>query len=131
MLFLKKKKKRRNANKHSLFVLQPAVMVPEAAQTLSSASHPRNHSQHLGINLQSFTLCPNVLSQWIFVHPLARCVLRYQKTLREVIFGVWECSNIFPYKLMVAASSLYAVLAYERFERNVLLSDSGKPVHTA
>ena len=30
-----------------------------------------------------------------FVHLLARCVLRYQKSLREVILGVWERSTIF------------------------------------
>lgn len=32
-----------------------------------------------------------------FVHPLARCALSYQKSLEEVIFWVWACSNIFPY----------------------------------
>lgn len=49
-----------------------------------------------------------------FVHSLARYVLRYQKNLREVILGVWECSKNFPYKLMVAASSLHAILVFTR-----------------
>lgn len=40
------------------------------------------------------------------VHPLAGCGIQYHKTLREVIFCVWECSEVFPYKLMVIASSL-------------------------
>lgn len=31
-----------------------------------------------------------------FWYLLARCVLWYQKSLREVIFGVWECSEKFP-----------------------------------
>ena len=29
------------------------------------------------------------------VCPMARCVLRYQKSLRQVISGVWECSQFF------------------------------------
>lgn len=40
-----------------------------------------------------------------FVHLLARWVLRYQKSLRTVIFSTWKCSKLFPYKLTVTASS--------------------------
>lgn len=37
-----------------------------------------------------------------FVHLLARCVLRYQKSLERLFFGVWECSQFFfPCKSMV------------------------------
>lgn len=47
-----------------------------------------------------------------FVHPLATCVLMYQKSLREDIFwGSGNVQHFFPYKLMVNISSLYAILA--------------------
>ena len=58
-----------------------------------------------------------------FVYPLARCVLWYQKSLREVLWGVWGRLQVSPYKLMVTASSL-DVLVYERFHRNTGLSGS-------
>ena len=54
------------------------------------------------------------------VHPLARCVLRYQKSFREVIFWFWEHLQFFPYKWVAIVSSLYAILAYKSFHRNAL-----------
>lgn len=59
-----------------------------------------------------------------FVHSLARCVLRYQKSLRGVIFWFGEHAKRLPYKLMVIPSSLYIISASKRFHRKVLLSDS-------
>lgn len=41
-----------------------------------------------------------------FVHFLYRWVLRYQKSLRKVIFSIWKCSKLSPYKLMVTALSI-------------------------
>jgi len=52
-----------------------------------------------------------------FVRPLARCVLMYQKSLKEVILGVWKCSKNFPYTLMVIAS-----LCHSKLQK---VSDSG------
>ena len=71
-----------------------------------------HHAPSLGATLSvsasschSFELCEHLCFILIrSVHLWARCVLRYQKRLREVIFGVWECSKFFPYKLMVTAS---------------------------
>ena len=40
-------------------------------------------------------------------------------------FGSGNAHKFFPYKLMVIASSLYAISAYERFYRNTLLLESG------
>lgn len=41
-----------------------------------------------------------------FGHFLYRWVLRYQKSLRKVIFSIWKCSKLSPYKLMVTALSI-------------------------
>ena len=43
----------------------------------------------------------------------------------KVIWGVWEHSKVFPYNLMVIASLLHALSAYESFHENSLLPDSG------
>ena len=51
------------------------------------------------------------------VHLLARSVLKYQKSLRKVILGVWKSSKIFLYKLIIVVSLLYAILAYDRFSK--------------
>lgn len=41
-------------------------------------------------------------------------------------FCIWECSENFPYKLIVIASSLlYIISAYAKFHRNALLSITG------
>lgn len=55
------------------------------------------------------------------LHVLARCVLKYQKSLRKVIFDIWECSKNFLYRLMAIASLFYAILGYKSFHRNALL----------
>ena len=64
-----------------------------------------------------------------FVHLLARCVLRYQKSLGEVIFGVWERWKLFPSKLMVIASSLYVFLGSEMFHSDAVLLDDGRNLY--
>lgn len=77
---------------------------------------PRNYNQHLSFKPWHLNcVCDHLCFISIYlVHPLARRVLRYQKSLRD-IFGVWECSKHFPFKLM--AISFYAISAYERFHR--------------
>lgn len=49
------------------------------------------------------------------MHLLVRCVIKYQKNPEEIILEVYECSKMFPYKLMAIASSLYDILAMEGF----------------
>lgn len=50
-------------------------------------------------------------------------------SLREVIFWVQECTFFFPYKLLVIASLLYTISAYENFHKNaILLYSWGEPV---
>lgn len=45
--------------------------------------------------------------------------------IKVYVLNFWlECSKIFPCKLVVIASSLYAMLVYERYHRNTLRSDS-------
>ena len=99
----------------SRVVLLAAAPSPETTLSISASSRRALHCvcEHLrGISVY-------------FVHPLPRCVLGYQKSPREVIFGVWECSKSFPYELMVIASLLYAISAYKRIHRGTLLSASG------
>ena len=43
----------------------------------------------------------------------------------KIILGVWEYSKVFPYNLVVIASSLYALSTYKTFHESSLLSDSG------
>lgn len=58
---------------------------------------------------------------------LTRCVLRYLKSLREVIFGFWGCSRKFPYKFNGNCS--FALCHFSLENLHVLLLDSnGKPV---
>ena len=88
------------------------------------------HRHHgLGLSRQSSLncVCEHLCFLLIyFVHPLTRCASRYQKSLREFIFGVWENSEFFAQVLMVIASSLYFFLTYERVQRYVLLSIAGE-----
>lgn len=98
--------------------LLPRLPHPERPQ---ASSFPGNPSRHLSIRPQGFELvCEHLGFIWTyFTHPLARCVLRNQKSLRElvrvltlsvkldavtvgilgtirwVIFKFWECSKIF------------------------------------
>lgn len=46
-----------------------------------------------------------------FLNPLARCVLRYQKYWRKVIFSGLGMLRTFPYKLMTTASPLSTISA--------------------
>lgn len=55
----------------------------------------------------------SVLCLHSFRSSMSRCVLRHQKSLREVNFRVWECLKIFSYKLIVIVSSLYVVSPYK------------------
>lgn len=45
------------------------------------------------------------------------------------MFWIREGSERFPYKLMVIASLLFAILAYERFRMKTPLLDSGGNLH--
>ena len=111
------------------FVLQWAVI--EAARTPSSKSGTirlllgtTSASQQQAARALK-CVCEHLCFILIyFVHELARCVLRYQKNLKEAIFGIWECSKCFPCKLMVMSSLLYIVSVYESFHRYILLLDS-------
>lgn len=91
---------------------------PRMHPSIPAAQHPATAALNCG--------CEHLCFIWsYFVCPLARHVLRYQKSLRDVIFGgVWEHPNIFPNKLMIIVSLLYTILASGRFPRNALLSDS-------
>lgn len=97
---------------------------PEGPQLLSG--EPHSASQHQAARAE-ICVCEHLyLISVYFVPLLARCVWRYQKRyhLREVTFWVWKYLKMFPYKLMVTVSSLYAILVYERFHKNTLLLDS-------
>lgn len=61
-----------------------------------------------------------------FVHPWARCLLRYQKRLRGVFWGVWEHSKIFLYKLMTIPSSFYAFWLMKVFTERLYLQIAGE-----
>lgn len=89
--------------------------------TPHSASPASSHQAPVALHCVCAHLC--YISVY-FVHPLARRILGYQKSLREVILGIWECSESFPYKSMVIISLLYAILAYQRIHRGTLLSGS-------
>lgn len=55
---------------------------------------------------------------FVCVHLLAR------RDLRKLMFGVWGCSKMFLYQLMVITSWLYAISTYENFHKNAPLLDS-------
>ena len=59
------------------------------------------------------------------MHPLARCLQGSEKPERSYFWGIRMLKKGFPYKLMVPASLLYTISAYERFHRNALLSGMG------
>ena len=88
------------------------------SQELHSASQ---HQAARALNCVSNHLCFISID---FAHLLARCVLRYHKSLRSY-FGGLGTLNIFPYKLMVIASSLYTISAYKRFHGMRCCPDSG------
>jgi len=111
--------KGKKQTQRSVFVSQQAITERVRMQQLEWRHQASSPGTALNI---SAARCLGFETVWVdlcfisiyFVHSLARCVLRYQKNLREVIFGVWECSKNFPYKLMVAASSLHAILIFTR-----------------
>lgn len=60
-------------------------------------------------------------------HLLSRCVLRYQKTLWELIcVGSGNTKKMFPCRLMVIACLPYIILTYVSLNRKPLLLSSGK-----
>lgn len=98
--------------------------IAEAAPTLSrvapSSVFPRNYTQCLSIELHfELWLSVSVLYLDLFCASLNKMCPKgdKKKYLREVIFGVLECSKSYPYKLMVIAS-FSAILAYKGFHRN-------------
>lgn len=100
-----------------------ARVVPRSSfqGTTHSVSASSPHSSELREHLRFILI--------YFAHLLARCVLRYHRLLRDFISGVWECSNIFPYKLTVNASLLYTISAYKSFHRRALLSHNRRNPH--
>lgn len=58
------------------------------------------------------------------VHPIARCVVRYQKSLGELVFR-FGSAKIFPKNIMIIDSLLDTILAYKSFHRHALLSEGG------
>lgn len=99
----------------SAFVLQWALQRQRARPTDLLPWEPHSASQPqapIALNCVWEHLCFISVN---FGHPSVRCVLSYQKSLRQVILGVWECSNITPYKLKVIPSSLYAMWAWKGF----------------
>ena len=114
----------------SVTVFQPLLLrqrCPEQGEGPHPAPSPGNHTQHLSISAsgcQSF----NCISEHLgfisicFVSQLARCIPRYQKCLRVVLLGAWECSKKISCKLMGTAFSLYSISAYGSYQRNALLS---------
>lgn len=89
---------------HSVFILPLALI--EEAHTWSSKS---GATKHLPQELHSASwhqaaialscVCEHVSFSLISsVHLLASYVVRYQKSLRKVIFGVWEHWKKLPYK---------------------------------
>ena len=120
----------------------PAKLLPQEPNSASQ------HQAAIALN----RVCEHLSFMSIcFMHLLARCVLKYQKTLRELLllrvfmlsikmdiikctyieFGIRESSKCFLYKLMVIASSHYTISVYEKFPRNTLLSDHGGNLYSS
>ena len=71
---------------------------------------PHSACQHQGAIACNCTCEHLCFSSIYFVHPLAGHVLKYPKRLRNVLLGVWECSNTFPCKLLIY--SLFNLIIY-------------------
>lgn len=101
--------------------------IPRAERAAPPSSFPWNYTQHQdGIALNC--VHERLLYLELFRTLLARCVLRPQKCLRGYFLGLGTLKK-FSYKLMVIASSLRIISAYEKFHRDILLSNrGGKPV---
>ena len=80
------------SSRHPSREMGPTKLLPQGAH---SASPPSRQSFELSVSI-------GTSSPSIFVHLLARCVRRQQKSLREVIFGVWECLKMFPRNGLIA-----------------------------
>lgn len=85
---------------------------------------PRSASQPSARALNCGTEHLGIVSMYC-VRPWVSCVWRYQKSPKKVIFGVWECSKHFPYKVTESH------LAYESFHRKALFSDSEGDLYSA
>lgn len=101
-------KKRQKGKQCSGFVLQWALI--GAARTLSIERDSAKLSPQEGHSASSHHRCELYL--WAAVlyldlfYLLARCVLRHQKSQREVFFWVWEFQKFFKYKLMFKKFSI-------------------------
>ena len=128
-------KKREKGKLHSAFVLQPSRAVRGAARTPSIEQQQSSESGLIKLLPQelhsaSKHQAPRVNCVWkylcfiliYFVHPLAKWVLRYQKSLREVTF--WG-----PYKLIVITSLFYAISPHKSFHRNTYVWIDRKPLY--
>lgn len=105
----------------SAFALQELYRAAGTPRSEGGPAHPLPREPHSACQHQAprALSCVCALSRFILCIRLQDVsVLRQQKSLREAILGVWECSNIFPYNLMVTLSSLYTFSAYKSFHRN-------------
>lgn len=120
---LMKKGKSKNRTEHVFCSeLLETWCTTEQQEWPCQAPSPRAALSTWATNHRSFGLCEHLWFIWIgFVYPLATWGLRHQTTLRD---WVLECPQIFPYKLIIIASSVYAISAHKRFHRCTLILGS-------
>lgn len=103
--FMKKCERRENSIQHSFCskTFRGSVHPKQQKWPILSISASRRHSFELG--------------PWAFGF-----ISTYA---RRLFLGSGNAQKLFPYKLMVTASWLYAISAYKMFHSNALLLDSG------
>lgn len=69
-------------------------------------------------------VCEPLCSIWFALGSISRMWSKVSEKPKDSYFGVWECSKLFPYKLMGIAFSFYTISVYKSFNRNALLSES-------
>lgn len=104
---------------------------PGAARPAPRISLPGNHTHISASSHHSFLLClgASVPYLHLFCASINKMCPKVSENLREVIFWVSKCSKIFPYRLVVIASSLHAVSAHKGFHKNTLLLESRRNLY--